>query len=48
MEGVLHGIVEACKHRPIGYRLVNSGPDPRHPGQATFRCELTYEGPKDK
>jgi hypothetical protein len=48
MEGVLFGLVESCKHRPVGYRLVKSGPDPRNPAHAMFRCELTYEGPKDK
>lgn len=46
MEGVLYGLVEACKHRPLGYRLVSSGPDPQDPKMAMFRCELTYEGPK--
>jgi len=43
MEGVLRGLVEACKHKPVGYRILASGPDPADPSMAMFRCELTYE-----
>jgi len=46
MEGVLFGLVEACKHRPLAYRILQSGPDPKDPTMAMFRCELTYEEPK--
>ncbi|MGC4120578.1 MAG: hypothetical protein QM765_39565 [Myxococcales bacterium] len=44
MEGVLRGLVEACKHKPLGYQVVQSGPDPADPKMAMFRCLLTYEG----
>jgi hypothetical protein len=43
MEGVLRGLVEACKYKPLGYEVLQSGPDPKDPKMAMFRCELTYE-----
>lgn len=43
MEGVLFGLVEACKHRPLKYELLASGPDPKDPTMAMFRCQMTYE-----